>query len=86
MECCIYSIDVWNAFVRYGGTILLPVFAIFSAAPQVIALNALPQQDRHVDNVKVGQQVPMSTSHAHGERDKQVAHIIEMTREPYFNK
>lgn len=47
----------------------------------MITLDAVQQQDGHVDDVEVRQEVLGAAGHAHGERDQEVTDIVEVTRE-----
>lgn len=47
----------------------------------MITLDTVQQQDGHVDDVEVRQEVLGAAGHAHGERDQEVTDIVEVTRE-----
>jgi len=74
-------VDVRDELVRDSLHVLLPELAVLALAASVITLDAVQQQDGHVDDVEVRQQVLGTARHAHGQGDQQITNIVEVTGE-----
>lgn len=74
-------VDVGDQLVRNSLHVLFPELAILALAASVITLDAVQQQDGHVDDVEVRQQVLGAAGHAHGQGDQEITNIVEVTRE-----
>lgn len=74
-------VDIGDQLVRDDPHVLLPVLAVLALAAGMITLDTVQQQNGHVDDVVVRQQVLGAASHAHGQRDQQIAHIVEVARQ-----
>lgn len=72
--------DPGNQPVRHGVGVALPVFAVFAAAAVLVAYAAVDQQDGHVDDVEVREEVSEATGGAVGQRSHQVARVVEVAR------
>lgn len=66
--------------VRHGVGVALPVFAVFAAAAVLVADAAVNQQNGHVDDVEVREEVSEAAGGAVGQRSHQVAGVVEVAR------
>jgi len=74
-------VDIGDQLVRNHPHVFLPVLAVLALAASVITLDTVQQQNGHVDDVEVGQQVLGTAGHAHGQRQQQIADIVEVARQ-----
>lgn len=65
--------------VGHSGCVTFPVLAVLIAAAMLITDAAVQQQDGHVDDVEVGQQVPAPARHAVRQCAQQVAGVVKVT-------
>lgn len=68
----------WDESVRHSVRVLLPVFAVFAAAAVLVPHTAVHQQDGHVNDIKVREQVTESAGRAVGQRSHQVPSVVKM--------
>lgn len=74
--------DARQQTVWHGGGVAVPVLAVFVTAAVLVAYAAMHQQDGHVDDVKVRQQVHAATGHAVRQRAHQVARVVHVAGHP----
>jgi hypothetical protein len=74
-------VDIWNELVRNDFTVLFPELSILAMTSLVVTLNANEEESRHVEDVKVGEDVARAAGHAHGQRDQKVTNVVKVTGE-----
>lgn len=75
-----FSIYIWNQFVRNIFTELIPVFSVFILTTSIIPVDSMEKKDGHINDIEVGEDVSETTSHTHGERNQKITDIIKMSR------
>lgn len=76
-----HLVNVGDELVGDNLLVLLPVLAILALAAGVVTLDAVQQENGHVNDVKVREQVLGAAGHAESQRDQKIAHIVEVARE-----
>lgn len=72
------SEEAWQEAVRHGGGVALPVLPVFAETTVLIPKAAVGQQDCHVNDVEVRQDVFKPTSQAVGQGAHQIARVVEV--------
>ena len=67
-----------NQPIRHSICVALPVLAVLAAAAVLVAHTAVHQQDGHVNDVEVGQNVAEATGSTVGQRAHQVTCVVEV--------
>lgn len=74
--------DAGQQTVGHCGGVAVPVLAVFVTAAVLIAYAAMYQQDGHVDDVEIRQQVLAPTGHAVRQRAHQVTRVVHVAGHP----
>lgn len=69
-----------NQPVRHLVGVPLPVLAVLAAAAVLVTDAAVNQQDGHVNDVKVRENMTEATGGAVGQRSHQIASVVEVAR------
>lgn len=67
-----------NQSVRHSVCVSLPVLAVFAAAAVLVTHTAVDQEDGHVNNIEVGQNVTKATGSTVRQRAHQVTGVVEV--------
>lgn len=73
------SIDSWYETVPHSVGVLLPELSVLGRAAMLVSVDPVHQQDRHVDDVKVGQDVGEAAAEAVRQRSHKIPSVVHMS-------